>query len=235
MGGMTPCNDSITIPDKPPCEHPCESPCEQQQCAGKQAFWTDLMRSSLINTLDVCFDDVYAEPKKILMVGGCRQRDLAQHVALLLPAADIVLVDPDAVETEKAEKEICCRFKFITAPLEALPFEDGAFDLTIAHNALAYAQNWPQAISEITRVSNKNVLLSVHRPWLWKLFQGFSPIKAAMTKLGTFDLPTLPTQYDFLSRLTLYAKIKTRLKPFPWTFYMTEVKPNREERLVLGP
>src|SRR5689334_16894962 len=91
-----------------PCDHPCDEPCEDKQA--KQSRWTQWLRDSIFNALDVCFDDVYREPKKILIVGGCRQMALSQHIALLLPAAEITLVDPDDAVVERAKAEICCRF-----------------------------------------------------------------------------------------------------------------------------
>lgn len=225
-----------------PCEKPCgDEPCHEGDCegkgkqeAGRLPLWQRFMKTGLFNTLDLCFDDVYSEPKKILIVGGCRQRDLAQHIALLLPAAEIVLIDPDEAEVRAAEEEICCRFKFITSPLEALPFEDEAFDLTLAHHFAGYAEQWPQALSEISRVTRKNLFLSVQNPlWIqvFKLLPGFSK---AMQALGTVPAAQAPSRFDLLSRLRLYAKVKTRLAPLPWTVYMTEMRPDRQEKTVLS-
>lgn len=215
-----------------PCDHPCDEPCEEKS-ERSCGFWYNMLASSLFNTLDVCFDDVYQEPKKILIIGGSRQIPLAQHIALLLPAADITLVDPDEAVTERAREEICCRFKFITSPLESLPFEREEFDLTIAHNFMAYPDNWSHALSEASRVTRRNLFLSVHRPLLWKLL-GRKGMQTAMKGLGT-ELPEkLPPTFDLLTHLHLYTKIKTKLAPFPWTVYMTEMKPLREEKLVLN-
>lgn len=215
-----------------PCDHPCDEPCEEKQV--KQSRWTQWLRDSLFNTLDVCFDDVYREPKKILIVGGCRQMDLSQHIALLLPAAEITLVDSDEAVVERAKAEICCRFKFVTAPLEALPFDADQFDLTIAHNFFAYPQGWQSAMSELGRVTSENLFLSAHRPWLWALSRRIGGLSQAMQELGT-ELPNkVPETFDLLTHLTMYAKVKTKLAPFPWTVYMTQMRPVREEKLVLA-
>jgi SAM-dependent methyltransferase len=217
-----------------PCDHPCDEPCDDHAAAGKESRWYRWLKSSLFNTLDVCFDDVYREPKKILIVGGCRQMDLSQHIALMLPAAEIFLVDPDEAIVQKAQEEICCRFKFITSPLEQLPFEANTFDLTLAHNFFAYPDRWQDALSELGRVTQGNLFLTLHRPILWSLAKRLSSFKVAMKELG-IEIPTkLPAKFEFLTHLRLYAKVKTLLPTFPWTVYMTEMRPIREERLVLS-
>lgn len=215
-----------------PCDHPCDQPCDEK--TPSQSRWATWLKTSLFNTLDVCFDDVYSEPKKILIVGGCRQMDLSQHIALLLPAAEITLVDPDEAVVKKAQEEICCRFKFVTASLESLPFDADQFDLTIAHNFFAYPQQWQQAMSEIGRVTSGNLFLSVHRPLLWSIAKRFRSICRAMTDLGLALPNRLPETFDILTHIHLYAKIKTKLAPFPWTVYMAQMRPNREEKLTLA-
>jgi SAM-dependent methyltransferase len=218
-----------------PCAHPCDEPCEENAAAATGSRWSRWLESSLFNTLDVCFDDIYQEPKRILIVGGCRQLSLSQHLALLLPAAEIILVDPDEGITEKAKAEICCRFKFMASPLEQLPFESDSFDLTIAHNFLAYPQDWRRALSELGRVTSGNLFLSLHRPLLWKLASRVVGFTQGMHILGTENPPHLPESFDFLTHVHLYAKVKTKLAPFPWTTYMLEMRPMREERLTLAP
>ena len=215
-----------------PCDG-CDEPCDERkaQFMGRMAQW---LKDSLFNSLDVCFDDVYKEPKTILIVGGCRQMDLSQHIALLLPAAEITLVDPDEAVVAKAKEEVCCRFKFVPSSLEALPFEREYFDLTIAHNFLAYPEDWKKALAEVGRVTNGNLFISHHRPLLWKLFGGFAPLRKAMETLGT-DVPDrLPSQFDFLTGLCDFSKVKTKLAGFPWVTYMTTTLPRWEEKMVLS-
>lgn len=225
------------ILEKGPCGQPCDSPCDSpNETCGQhsESFWHRLLKASLWNTLDLCFDDVYNEPKSILIVGGCRQIELSQHLALLLPAADITLVDPYEAITAKTKEEVCCRFQFVASPLESLPFDVGQFDLTIAHNFLAYPEhNWHRAFSELSRVTKSNLFVSVHRPWLWNPISALPGAKTGMAAFG-LELPKqLPEKFEFLTHLHLYAKVKTKLTPFPWTAYMTEMRSNREEKLSL--
>ncbi len=219
-----------------PCGQPCDSPCDDHSTnanadAGTNS-WTQMLQSSLFNTLDVCFDDVHKEPKKILMVGGSRQLALAQHLALLLPAAEIHLVDPDAAVTKRAEEEICCRFKFATSPLEKLHYEDNQFDLTIAHNFFGYPKDWKPAMSELGRVTSGHLWLSVHRPLLAKMAGLMPGFKQAMAGMGTCTTHVrLPDNVEMLTHLLLYSKIETRLAPFPWTVYMNKMRSNTDREI----
>jgi SAM-dependent methyltransferase len=222
-----------------PCGEPCEHPCDDHEPDSPVAQASEpalfrWLKAGLFNTLDLCFDDVYREPKRILIVGGCRQIPLAQHLALLLPAAEITLVDSDETVVTEAKEAICCRFKFIHAPLEQLPFEENAFDFTVAHNFLAYPSDWQRALSELGRVTDTNLLISAHRPLLWKVASRFDGFRTAIEALG-LPHPTrkLPENVDWLTHVNLYAKIKTRLSPMPWTVYMTEIRPQQQERLIL--
>lgn len=215
-----------------PCDS-CDEPCDERKAkyAGQFAQW---LKDSLFNTLDICFDDVYKEPKTILIVGGCRQMDLSQHIALLLPAAEITLVDPDEAVVAKAKEEVCCRFKFVPSSLEALPFEREYFDLTIAHNFMAYPSDWKVALAEVGRVTNGNLFISQHRPLLWKLASKLGVVRSGMESLGIEMPEHLPEQFDFMTALYDFAKVKTKLAPFPWTTYMTAVRPRWEEKMVLS-
>jgi hypothetical protein len=216
-----------------PCDG-CEEPCEEKK-AKSVGRWAQWLNNSLFNTLDLCFDDVYAEPKKILIVGGCRQMDLSQHIALLLPAAEITLVDPDEAVVAKAKEEVCCRFKFIPASLESLPFEGQTFDLTIAHNFMAYPQDWKLALTELGRVTSGNLFISQHRPVVWGFAKRFGVLNSAMQSLGIEMPPHLPNHFEFMTALYDFSTVKTRLAPFPWSAYMTTMNPPRwDAKLVLA-
>ncbi len=218
-----------------PCDQTCDEPCADKPGAAVRSRWANWLNTSLFNTLDLCFDDVYREPKKILIVGGCRQMDLAQHIALLLPAAEIHLVDPDEAAVQRAQEEICCRFKFVTGALEALPYETDQFDLTIAHNVMALPQqDWKRALSELTRVTEANLFFSMHRPLLWKVATRIGGFAQGVKELGIQVPSHMPPAFDVISHLTEYVKIKTKLAPFPWTVYMTQVRPKWEEKLELA-
>lgn len=218
-----------------PCDQTCDEPCADKPSSIARSRWSHWINASLFNTLDLCFDEVYQEPKKILIVGGCRQMDWSQHVALLLPAAEIHLVDPDEAVVQRAQEEICCRFKFVTAPLDRLPYERDQFDLTLAHNLLALPQaDWTNTLAELARVTSANFMLSMHRPLLWAMASRLPGFSQGVQALGLQVPARLPAAGDFLTVLSRYAKVKAKFAPLAWTVYMTAVKPKWDEKLTLA-
>ena len=215
------------------CSLACDTPC------AKSRMKTGLAQRFLkafFNAVDLCFDDVYQEPQKILMVGGCRQRDFAQHIALLLPAAEITLIDPDPEEARKAQEEICCRFKFIPAQPDELPFEDGYFDLVFAHNFFELAEvrnnHWKVGLRELFRVTSKNperrgnVLISWHRVWVWQLLKQLPGVSQAFALQGNrmpFHLPDPEDIRTVLGRAG--AVVESTVSPLPWQVWMTRMLP----------
>ncbi|MGE0200898.1 MAG: class I SAM-dependent methyltransferase [Candidatus Melainabacteria bacterium] len=219
-----------------PCDSPCDSPCEGGgEAEGRQGWLQKLLCTGFNNAIDLCFDDVYAEPKTILMVGGCRQRTFAQRLALMLPGAEIAMVDPSEEEAVRAKQEICCRFEFFVAPMDRLPFEDGQFDLVLAHNLaeLLPPQTWESGLKEVLRVAGKNVLLSHHRGGLTRGMESLlglwpgapsRPVQAAL-KAGGITLPQTPAPNPAdvraqLRQLAPQYDFTTELTPFPWHLYM---------------
>jgi|GEM_PF-2221249 len=250
MIGIMPTSSSNTMPNPlptlqmGPCGSPCESPCSEDERKDKPvdepttAIYNSL-KNALVNAMDLCFDNVYEEPKRILMIGGCRQISLAQHIALLLPAVEITLVDSDEAIVAATKEAICCRFKFVSASLEQLPYDSNHFDLTIAHHFHAYPKDWKMALSEACRVTSKNIMVTLPRKWQWNLGRALmgQSYKEALVALGASSgscCPPVPETFDWLTQLTLYAKIKSRYAPFPWAFQMCEIKDAWEERLILN-
>lgn len=224
-----------------PCEKP-DSPCAGQgDCGGKgdchqqKVSWlSGMIHTAFWNGIKLCFDQIEHPPKRILHIGGTRQRDLAQYLALLLPEADIVVLDTDEHQTQKAKEEVCCRFHFVTAALEELPFKDDMFDLTLGHHVFEYAQDWEAAMAEIGRVTTGNFLATVHMPWMWQMLSAFPFFQQAMQQQG-LARPNRFEMNTFLAHLNRYSKIKTLIEPWPWRFYMTKMRPVREKTLILQP
>jgi len=200
------------------------------------SIWKQLCQDALWNTLDLCFDEIHTEPQRILVIGGGRQIDFAQRLALLLPAADITLLDSDDSVTQAAREQICCRFKFVTSSLDALPYENGHFDWTIAQNALALPHdNWQAMMTELARVTQKNLLFSMHRPVIWSSLRWLPGLKQAVSGLGLFPPERLPDDpASILNRLLPYGKLKSRFEPFLWQVTMWSIHQDTETCLILG-
>jgi SAM-dependent methyltransferase len=217
-----------------PCDGPCGKPCaDEADCeegcaeagATTHAPLTRMLFQTFVNALDVCFDEVLKEPKKILIIGGCRQRDFAQYIALLLLGSDITLLDPDPRQAQRAREEICCRFKFLSGAVEQMPFENGEFDLVFAHNLPEFSLDLDAAVAEIARITTRdrgNFMITHHRPLLWQWARYFPGMRHALRQMGISvpedRIPTISRLPGLISRS---AAIGTRLSPLPWQMYMT--------------
>lgn len=225
--GVSPCSK----PCDDPCSEPCAEPCEEKRLE-TSGFLPRLLNVGFKNALHIAFDELLAEPKRILMIGGCRQREFAKYLAFLLPATDIYVLDPDAKEVADAQAEICCRFKFVHASLEDLPFESDFFDLTLAHHLFQYVSDWEPAMAEIGRVSRSHFLFTAPRPNLWRTLTLLPGVKNAFKSEG-LAVPKAPEWSQVLTYLNRYGKIRAQMAPWPWNMYMVAMKPIKEERTIL--
>ncbi len=208
----SPCGDSLSDCSK-----------EADQPPVGEGFWSQLLNNGLYNAFDLSFDEVYQEPKTILMLGGCRHREFARYIALLLPSAEISLYDTDAAIAMKAKEEVCCRFQFFTGSATELPYEDKAFDLVIAHNLFEMTDesNWQQALNEAHRISNRNLMVSHHRPMMWNLLKLIPGVKHAIEQSGvTIPETTLPKPSAIKKHLHGFSSLnQTTLTPLPWRLH----------------
>ncbi len=186
-----------------------------------------LIVDGFYNALEICFDELSSlsePPKNILVIGGCRQRDMARRLGFLLPFSKIHTLDPDQGQVERAEVEIKCRFKFTHAPVESLPFEDKSIDLTLAHNAFEYIEDWDKASQEIQRVTKGHALIGIHRPFAGKILSGIPGMERAMTHLGCTEPKNQPDKKMMTKGLETIGSIKTTVRPFPWQLMMCACK-----------
>jgi len=104
----------------------------------------------------------------------------------------------------------------------SLPYSNNSFDLVTSAEVLEHLEDPQKALSEITRVSNRYILLSVPNEPLYRLSRLFSGIN--IKKLG--DHPEHINHWgvksfkDFVSKNNLKI-IQTKL-PFPWILILIE-------------
>lgn len=211
--------DAMNVVSKPCCDDP-DAPAEDDVSRPKIAR---AIESSFYNALELCFAELTVEPQRILLIGGCRQRDFARRLGFLLPFCKIVALDPDPAVVEAAEKEVACRFRFEHEQLNKLPYNDDGFDLTIVHNLAEFTDEPQRAVDEIARVTQHHVLVSHHRPFAWFLMKGFGPVKTAMAQLGC-TIPNKTTTNEWEQALFDVAETQLRLSPLPWVMHMCQVK-----------
>jgi SAM-dependent methyltransferase len=194
--------------------------------------WITGLEGGFYNALTLCLQHPKQPPNRILIVGGCRQRDLAEYVAMTYPNAKIALLDPDADQVEQAKADIHCRFHFMHAPLEQLPLPNDSVDWVIAHQVMDYTHDWPKAAEELGRVAKTLIVASVALPWRSKLVRRLPQVTHWLTQTGCG--PVNPVAWnDVLRPLMPFGKVKKFLEPLPWRLIALEVKPVKEQRLTL--
>jgi hypothetical protein len=177
-----------------------------------------------------CLEAMGKPPQRILMVGACRQRELARAIALQFPNVGIVAWDPDPAVAKQAEDDIHCRLQFRSGPVADLPYPDDYFDLTLLYNAPEFCPDWPAAMKALGRVTRGHLLVGVQRPWLSKL----PGVGAALQAEGFAPTPQpWADRNTFLLHLNRYGKVRYQICPLPWTLYWVKMKPLRETRLRL--
>lgn len=220
----------IQTPCTSPCNEPCDEPCPSHEELGCDENMVPikkgppaLIQTGFYNAFKLAFDEIYEEPKRILMIGGCRQREFSRFLGFLLPATEIVVLDTDQGEMERAKEEVCCRFTFSHSAVEALPFEDGCFDLTLGHHVMEYVQDWPKAVSEMSRVTRKNLLLTHPGALAWKVFQAMPGVKRDFAQSGLALPEPILSKNEWLAPLKAVSEVKSHTNPMPWEMVLTQM------------
>ncbi len=185
---------------------------------------TKALVDAFYSAMELCFDELPDEPRKILIVGGCRQRDMARRLAFMLPFCAIHVLDPDYDQYKKAQEEIRCRFKFVHSPVEQTLFEDGYFDLTLAHSLFEYTEHGEAALAELARITRHNLLVGTFRPTAWRLLGWLPGMRSALNVLGCGIPPKQPAPSDLKRLLNRHAEIRLTAAPFPWTLRMCRME-----------
>jgi len=171
--------------------------------------------SGFYNAFETALDELpFNQPRRILVLGGCRQRDLARRLGFMIPLSQIVVFDPEESRAEEAKAIIKCRFDFRHGELDALPFADGHFDWVLAHDWAAYINitQSPQAVlAELARVSRQVLVLSQRRPLLWSLAARLPGVKKAWQAMGFETTSVLPAIHSGVGNT-----VSQQLSETPW-------------------
>ncbi|MFN8614734.1 MAG: class I SAM-dependent methyltransferase [Vampirovibrionales bacterium] len=227
-----PCGDSVS--DDIPAEQDTSRPWVARQ-----------LETAFYNSLELLFEargeQTSADPKRILMVGGCRQLDVARRLGFVLPFSTITLLDSDEAIARQAQEKIQCRFRFDDSPLTALPYPDDHFDMVLALNVYEQAndQTIGRVVRELARVCHGHLLVSAHRPITGALVSLWPKSNEAFEQLGML-LPTgeglskdgqvWPDDSLLKKALMDVAESVMTLQPWPWLMQLAALKPKREKR-----
>lgn len=160
-----------------------------------------------------------AAPASVLEV-GVGEGEVSSRLAERWPEAHMVGLDlPDP---ELAIHWPGARFSGAFADIAHLPFPDHSFDLVLAIEVLEHVPDPAAALTEITRVARRNIVVSVPREPIWR---------AANLARGKYlgALGNTPGHINHWSRKSFTSFVGQRLdvqqsrSPFPWTMVAASV------------
>jgi SAM-dependent methyltransferase len=201
-------------------------------------WWVQGLEYGLYQSQALCLEKIKTPPRRIVIIGGCRQRQLAEYLAFRYPDSKIALLDPDLAQVAQAKADIHCRFHFMHASPEQLPLPDDSVDLVIAHQLMDYVTDWSAASLELARITKGHLLLSLALPMRQRLI-GCLPHTRDWLALNGFiqqaPLRTTPTP-DWnatLKGVLSHGRVLKYIEPMPWRMILVEQHPVKEDRLVL--
>lgn len=185
-----------------------------------------LIRQGFYNALEVCFNQLQSEPKHILVLGGCRQIDMARRLGFLLPYSKITVVDPEQAIVAQAEDAIRCRFDFVHDDAATLAkFSDNSMDLVLAHNldelsnSNSTAQAMVSALQRVVRSDGGAVMVSTSRAGMaWPWVQHWPGVQKALGTLGcqvAYPAKNTACVADVLEP-------QVTVQPYPWTLMLKQ-------------
>ena len=169
-------------------------------------------------------DELFAKaaPRSILDV-GCGEGVLTCQWADRLDGGRIVGIDLDDAKL-KAEWETRRRenLEYRVEEATSLSFDDGEFDVATAIEVLEHVPEPEATLSEMARVAERYLLVSVPREPIWR---GLNMARGAYLR----DLGNTPghlnhwSKVSFVSLLSRYGTVEEVRTPLPWTMALVRV------------
>jgi SAM-dependent methyltransferase len=163
-----------------------------------------------------------AAPRTILDV-GCGEGVLTYEWAQKLGDARVVGIDLDdeKLRTEWAKRSRP-NLEYCTMAAENLPFADDEFDIATAIEVLEHVPDPAHTVSEMARVAERHLLVSVPREPLWR---GLNMARGAYWR----DLGNTPghlnhwSKRSFVDLLGQHGEVVEARSPFPWTMLLVRL------------
>jgi 2-polyprenyl-3-methyl-5-hydroxy-6-metoxy-1,4-benzoquinol methylase len=180
------------------------------------------MMAGFERTLDELFTT--AAPRSMLDV-GCGEGVLTERWARQLGEARVIGVDLNDPKLQAEwEQRRYPNLEFLTVDVDGgLPFEDREFQLVSAIEVLEHVPSPELVLSEMTRVAQSHLLVSVPREPLWR---GLNIARGSYLK----DLGNTPghinhwSKRSFVDMLSRHGRVSQVRSPFPWTMVLLDVR-----------
>lgn len=157
---------------------------------------------------------VALKPASILDV-GCGEGFIAEEIMKQLPEVSYTGIDMSETAVASA-KELNPTATIATGDVLDLQFDDASFDLVICSEVLEHVKPPIEALSELRRVSKKELLVSVpHEPLFWGInLLTLNHMQSLGNAPGHINHWTKRAFTQFVSSKMTINTVKT---PFPWT------------------
>ncbi len=176
----------------------------------------------LMADFEGALDDLFAraDPASLLDV-GCGEGVLTQRWARQLGDRRVVGIDLSGLEGEW-ERRPAPNLEYRALDAADLPFADGEFDCVTAIEVLEHLGDPAHTLSEMARVAQRHLLVSVPREPVWRLLN--LARGAYWRSLG--NTPGHVNHWStsaFLRLLSRYGTVTAARRPFPWTMVLVSL------------
>ena len=163
-----------------------------------------------------------AAPQSVLDV-GCGEGVLTEEWARRLRDGRVVGIDLDDPKLrDEWGRRRRGNLDFRVEEASALSFADGEFDAAAAIEVLEHVPEPEATLSEMARVAERHLIVSVPREPLWR---GLNMARGAyLRSLG--NTPGHINHWSkraFVSLLSRYGEVEEARSPFPWTMLLVRV------------
>ena len=159
-------------------------------------------------------------PSSILDV-GCGEGVVTQRLASLSGAPTLgVDLGTDALRSEWRRRE-ARELSFQEASAYALPFADDSFDCVCAMEVLEHLERPREALTELTRVASRAILVSVPNEPAWRIVHLLAG--RDVRRFGNTPGHVNHWSARAIERLVSeFAQVTDVRRPFPWTIVLAE-------------
>jgi ubiquinone/menaquinone biosynthesis C-methylase UbiE len=182
---------------------------------------TRVLLTRFLRELDTSIRDL--GPASILDV-GCGEGVVTERLATVAAAPTIGVDIGDERLQEQWRRREGRHLSFRPASAYALPFPDRSFDCVCAIEVLEHLERPQEALAELSRVTQRALLLSVPREPVWRIVH----VLAGRDVRSLGNTPGHINHWStraFERLVGQFGRVVDVRKPFPWTVLVVERQP----------